>query len=474
MSRRRQGGSTCQSHVDTALETDLHPISPPPGALGTDRQTLSELAYTATYVSRGLGGHAGGAAAFVALLGYNTMQIGLYGLFGLIGSSALGLFGIHVDWWVTALIGWALIAICGYRQVDLSLKVLSILVGCEFLIVILFDIMVLAKGGGLGGPHHTTINFSSFTFDSLTSGAPAIGMLFAAASFVGFEATTIYSEEAREPSRTVPKATYMAVSTIGIFFMITSWLMVNAYGDNKTLVPFIGGDKSVPGALATPTDLLFTLGTPYMGDFLTNKVMLIFFATSLFAALLAFHNAVARYIFALGREGLVPAQLGHTHAVHLSPHKGSLTQSALALIVVGLWALTKSDPNNLFAWLTQLGTLAITFLMAASALAVALFFLRRSDLDSRLWNTRIAPWIAVAGLIAVAIYATDQFGFLIGNPDSNLAWGLPALIGVAALLGVGAAAVLKARAPQRFAQMGRHRGEHMTPNEQTAGEEVPE
>lgn len=35
-----------------------------------------------SYVSRGLGGHAGGAAAFVALIGYNTMQIGLYGLFG--------------------------------------------------------------------------------------------------------------------------------------------------------------------------------------------------------------------------------------------------------------------------------------------------------------------------------------------------------------------------------------------------------
>lgn len=416
-----------------------------------------------SYVARSLGGYLGGAAALIALLGYNTMQIGLYGLFGLIGSSALSLVHINISWWLTALIGWALIAVCGYRQVDLSLKVLSVLVGCEFLIVIIFDLMVLAKGGGLGGPHPTSLDFSSFSWSSFSSGAPGIGMLFAAASFVGFEATTIYSEEARDPARTVPRATYMAVITIGAFFLVTSWLMVNAYGDNKTLVPFIGGDKSVPHALATPTDLLFTISNPYIGDFLSNKVMVIFFASSLFAALLAFHNAVARYVFALGREGILPAQLGHTHKVHLSPHKGSLSQSVLALVIVGLWAITKSDPNNLFAWLTQLGTLAITFLMALSALAVLIFFVKHKGLDSRPWNTLIAPAIAFLGLLVIGVYATDQFGFLIGNPDSALAWELPALIVVSAAAGAVCAHLLRQRSPQRFAEMGRHRGEDLLP-----------
>ncbi len=36
------------------------------------------------------------------------------------------------------------------------------------------------------------------------SGAPAIGILFCFAAFIGFEATTIYAEEAREPEKTVP------------------------------------------------------------------------------------------------------------------------------------------------------------------------------------------------------------------------------------------------------------------------------
>jgi amino acid transporter len=42
--------------------------------------------------------------------------------------------------------------------------------------------------------------------------------------------------------------------------------------------------------------------------------MSLLFISSVFAALLAFHNAVARYLYALGREGLVPERLGRTHA----------------------------------------------------------------------------------------------------------------------------------------------------------------
>ena len=268
--------------------------------------------------------------------------------------------------------------------------------------------------------------------DSLTFGAPALGLLFAAASFVGFEATTIYSEEAKEPSRTVPRATYIAVLTIGLFFMVTSWLMVNSYGDDATLVDFIGSPE-----LADPTNFLFAMAEPYIGTFLSGKVMVLLFASSIYAALLAFHNAVARYAYALGREGLVPETLGRTHATHLSPHMGSISQSVLAVIVLSVFVVLGLDPTaTLFTWLTQLGTLAITYLMAFSAIAVLVFFRRHPQLEGNLWKSTIAPAIAAVGLTVLAIYATSQFGFLIGDPESVLAWLLPALIAVAVVVGV--------------------------------------
>jgi amino acid transporter len=192
--------------------------------------------------------------------------------------------------------------------------------------------------------------------------------------------------------------------------------------------------------------------------------MSLLFISSVFAALLAFHNAVARYLYALGREGLVPARLGRTHVKHLSPHVGSLSQSVLAFVVVLIFVVTGQDPVlALFTWLTQLGTLAIIVLMALASFAVVTFFARHRDLDRNVGRTTIAPIVGGVAMTGVAIYAASQFGLLIGNPESPLRWILPALIVVAAVAGVIAAFNLKRRSPELYAQMGRHRDIELTP-----------
>jgi amino acid transporter len=49
--------------------------------------------------------------------------------------------------------------------------------------------------------------------------------------FVGFEATAIYREEARNPDRTVPHATYIAVGFLGLFYAFISWIIIQAFGN---------------------------------------------------------------------------------------------------------------------------------------------------------------------------------------------------------------------------------------------------
>src|SRR5215468_12306886 len=59
------------------------------------------------FAARGLGGHAGGAAAYMAVLAYNTMQIGLYGLFGAVAAGTFAeLIHVNLPWYVWSLIGW--------------------------------------------------------------------------------------------------------------------------------------------------------------------------------------------------------------------------------------------------------------------------------------------------------------------------------------------------------------------------------
>jgi amino acid transporter len=203
------------------------------------------------FAARGLGGKAGGASAMVAILSYNAMQIGILGLLGAAASGTFAPLGLDFPWWVWSFVGIAIVAVLGYRQVELSAKILMGLVFLEYIIVLIVDAAILFKGGDAG------LTLAPFSPSAVVSGSPAIGILFCFAAFIGFEATTIYSEEAKDPHTTVPKATYYSVILIGVFYMITAWLMAAGEGVDK-LVPTLQGLKD-------PTTFLFDLAGRYVG-----------------------------------------------------------------------------------------------------------------------------------------------------------------------------------------------------------------
>src|SRR5690349_17943099 len=128
----------------------------------------------------------------------------------------------------------AVIAVCGYRPIGISARILWVLVRAEHLCVLPLDVLILMHGG------HHGLHACPFTPAAFMAGSPAIGLLFCFASFIGFEATTIYAEEAKRPEVTVPVATYLSVSLIGAFYAFTTWCMVLGAGADK-LVPALKG-----------------------------------------------------------------------------------------------------------------------------------------------------------------------------------------------------------------------------------------
>jgi len=391
------------------------------------------------YTAQGLGGLMGGAAALIAILAYNAMQIGVFGMFGAITSGFFASLGFSMPWWAWTYLGIAVVAVFGYRRVDLSAKVLTALVILEYLVVLVIDAAILLKGGDAG------LSVAPFTPAAFWSGTPAIGILFCFAAFIGFEATTIYSEEAREPNKTVPRATYISVLIIGVFYMLTSWLMVNGAGVDK-LVPQLQG-------LQDPTTFLFGLAERYVGHWIT-VAMNILFITSLFAGVLAFHNGVARYMYVAGREGLLPKSVGVTHPQFQSPHVGSLIQTVIAALVVALFAATGQDPVlALFSWLTNVGTLAIILLMAFTAFAIVAFFGRNPGLESNPVVTKVLPIVTGLILLVLVYYISVNFGAIAGA-NGVLAVLLPGLVVIAALIGFLAAIRLRSSDAAGFARLG--------------------
>lgn len=388
------------------------------------------------YIAQGLGRPAGVGAALTALLSYNVIQAALFGLFGFFAVTTFeARLGIDLPWEVWAFAAMALVLVLGYLGVSVSAKILGVLLVLEVLILLIFDIAVIADGGANG------LAFNSFDPGNIFSGAPGIAFIFAFATFVGFEATAIYGEETKDPKRTTPKATYIAVALIGVFYTLTSWAGIQAWGEGR----------AVQQAQETQ-DLFFAANATYVSEFST-KVMEWLVLTSIFAALLAFHNAAARYFFAMSREGLLPAALSRTHARFGSPHVANLLQIAVVAVIVGAFAIAKEDPFlALFSWSSGVAALGIIFLQLLTSIAVIAFF-RRTKHDTRPWNTVIAPALGALGLAVALYYGIANFDVLTGAQSDivKLLWLLVPIFFIAGLVW---ALMVRGRDPQQYERLG--------------------
>lgn len=409
-----------------------------------------------TYVTRGLGRIPGVGTAFGALVSYNAMQIGIYGLFGVATASFMSdKIGITMDWYWWCLIGGAIIAVLGVLQVDLNAKVLAVLLILEIAVVAIFDFAILADPGPQG--------LSGTGFDPSVAFDQALGaaLVFSVASFVGFESAAIYAEEVRDPKRTVARATFIAVIGIGVFYALSSWFLANSVGPDTMIDPNAlveGGFTTPDGAAPDPTTVLFITGQDRLGAFWGDAATLLF-CTSLFAALLSFHNAVARYFYALGRERVLPPAFARVSERTGAPMVGSMVQSALALVVVGAFAIADADPVlKLFTWLTNTGALGVIALMAVVSAAVFAYFRRHPDHGVSPWRTVVAPIVSGILLVIILVLGVTNFNVLITGaidaPTDSAAIILPLLLLVAGLVGMLVAAVIRARDPERYRMIG--------------------
>ena len=60
-----------------------------------------------------------------------------------------------------------------------------------------------------------------------------MSLVFVVSAFIGFEATAIFGEEARDKSRTIPLATYAAVALIALFYAFATWTIALYYGPDR-------------------------------------------------------------------------------------------------------------------------------------------------------------------------------------------------------------------------------------------------
>ncbi len=371
------------------------------GYAAMSRHVVNAGAFYA-YLSHGLGPSFGVGGAFVAIASYTAMQLGLYALFGFFATLIVNpLLGMAVPWFAYSAVAIALVQFLGMRKLDLSGFVLGLFITLEMGILLALSLAIVWHGGGPQG-----FNLRPFAPHTVFSGHLGIAIMFALASFVGFEATAIYGEESRDPTRTVPMATYASVTIIMVFFAFVTWAIVSAYGV----------DHVVAAALADPGNFWFAQSDVYLGRAGTG-IMRTLLLSSIFACLLAFHNTITRYLYALGREGLLWRPLADVHARFQSPYKASYVQSGCAVVGLVLAVLSGGDPMTVvFSWASAFATIGIVGLQFLVSGAVIVFF-RRNGLDRRVWNTVVAPALGMLGLGYALVLLVLNLPALSGSED---------------------------------------------------------
>ncbi|MFD7992373.1 APC family permease [Streptomyces mexicanus] len=397
------------------------------------------------FITRGLGRPAGFGAATVALLAYNGMQIGVYGLLATGTRDTLdALWGIQVPWPAIAIAGVFVIWYLGYRSIEFGAKVLAVLLLAETGILVLLAGGVLLDGGaeGIAGDSFTPGNV-------LVPGTGAV-LSFAFAAFTGFESTAIYRREARDPGRTIPRATYIAVGFLGLFYAFSVWIVIQAYG----------GSRIMKAVATDPMGLFFTATTHYVGGWAAD-LMHLFIITSILASQLAFHNAINRYGLSLAQEGVLPRVLGRVHPKHRSPYVAGIAQSVLALLLVTGFAVAGADPyRQLLLWLNTPGSLGLMGLQALTAVAVVRYFRRTRHEEGR-WRSLVAP-LAAAVLMAGAMWlVVSKIGLMTGasaTTDTVLVLLVPA----AFVLGVLISLRIRRTRPEVYAHFADEPAEEPT------------
>ncbi|MCB0900363.1 MAG: amino acid permease, partial [Actinobacteria bacterium] len=138
-------------------------------------------------------------------------------------------------------------------------------------------------------------------------------------SFLGFDAVSTLSEEARDARRTVPQAIMISTVVSGIIFILLSYVSQLVFPSNKFAAVDTGS-----------TDVMVAAGGAFVNTFFTAAYV----AGALGSALTS-QASVARILFAMGRDGILPRKVfGHVSAKFSTPVYAILTVSAISLLAI--------------------------------------------------------------------------------------------------------------------------------------------
>jgi amino acid transporter len=399
-----------------------------------------------TFTTQGLGRPAGLAVGFTIVAAYSMIAAAIQGGFGLYASALLETyFGLSVEWYWCSLVALLLMFAISYYRVTFTARLLGVALTLEVFVVLVVSLATVGQGGA-EGQVAAALNPASWA----DSPAVGIGFFLAFWSWIGFETTAIYGEETVDPKRSVPRATYIAVITLGVFYTFAAYAAVVGFGSD-----------SPAQAESLYDQYFFQLADTYTVGFV-RTLMDFLVVTGFFACSFAFHNNASRYFFSLGRDRILPSVLGRTHPRYKSPHIAAGLQVTIATVTVMAFAIGGGDPLlHLGTWVPIFCTFAVISVQFLVSVAVIAYFNREGRTGSGdLLKTLVAPAVGAIAQVIVLALLMKNLTFIAGA-DNRIVNMIPLYVAVVAAIGFVYAIYLKSRSPERYALIGQLRDDDL-------------
>jgi amino acid transporter len=383
------------------------------------------------YVTEGFGDRIGFVAGLVYYVGTAGLTAGVPLLFGGLTQDFLRTeFDVGIAYWVISLAYAGVLFFLLYLGVRISTRTQLVLVAVSILVVFVFFLSVIIRGGDGGNsvkpflPGESADGWSGIFF----------GVLYGVLIFVGFETAANLGEETAEPGRSIPRAIYLAVGLVTVYYVIAAYAQVIGFG------------LDVERFLASPAPL-FELGAPeeaggfgsvWIGRLLQIVVLLDIAAVGVGAAV-----STSRGFFALGRDRRIPGILAKVSPGYGTPSVAiSVTVLASVLAILAArsfdgvfpYIIPEAQYFQLFVWLATFGGFALVVVYATLALG-AFRGLRAYHHPVMVTITSIIGFVVSAGAIYGSIFQQTEDGLrLVGYPLNLVFWITLALIVLGFLL----------------------------------------
>ncbi|OBB85499.1 APC family permease [Mycolicibacterium peregrinum] len=362
-----------------------------------------------TYTQKSFGAPIGFLAGWSLLLDYLFLPMINYLVIGIYLNAAVP----AIPGWVFVVLSIAGVTVLNIVGIVSVARANLVIIAIQAIFIVTFLVLACSKVFSLGAvdlmaPFHGDGGATGFS--PVLAGAAILCL-----SFLGFDAVSTLSEEAKDPKRSVPRAIMIATVVAGVIFVVLSYLGQLVFPSNQ----FTDVES---GSL----DLMLTAGGQFLQTFFTAA-----YVAGALGSAIASQASVARILYAMGRDGILP----RSFFGHVSPRFATPVYAILAVSVVSLLA-------TVISLTTLASVISFGALVAFSVVNLSVikhYFVDRQERDgARVISNLVLPmigflltvwlWTSLSGLTLVIGLTWLAVGFVwLAGVTRGFQWPTPVL-----------------------------------------------